>query len=124
MKSNLIKLTALLAITAGLFCAPAAQAGETILDRDVLQEGQTMTYTITFKKGELVALFVVCDDDAIDADMTARDPLGNLLDFDPLIDATPVVVFTAPCTGEFTVEVEMLDTFLGRPVAYALCRRF
>ncbi len=112
---------ALIALLATLTSANA-QRVETI-DLDELVEGQSCTYTTYLARGQVVN-FGATPTDRIpeDIDIIVRDPRGRIVAKDQSIDATPVVIFLAECSGNYKVEVKMHETHYPLRGGYRLVR--
>jgi hypothetical protein len=54
-------------------------------------------------------IFGACDLDCTDLDLTLSDIQGNKLFEDILDDATPILSFTAPASGEYFLRVSMVE---------------
>lgn len=74
-------------------------------DSDVLNQGQTMTYTVTLYGGVSYVLFAAGDENIRDLDISLYDENGNLIDRDTSTDNIPVVSVTPKWTGSFKLNV-------------------
>ncbi|MDH5805344.1 MAG: hypothetical protein OEZ54_09165 [Gemmatimonadota bacterium] len=72
-----------------------------------LNQGSSETFTVRLVGGMEYALVGVCDNDCSDIDLEVFGPNGNSLDSDFEVDDFPVLEFTAPSNGSYTVEVSM-----------------
>lgn len=71
-----------------------------------LGAGEVDTQTINLGRGAYIAT-AVCDDDCTDIDLVVADSEMNELGSDFKLDALPVVQFTAPRRGDYTIGVSM-----------------
>ncbi len=91
-------------LVAGLCCTLALPAQAQ--DRELwMYSGESTTVSGYFLEGE--SIYGSCDSDCTDLDMFLYDSGGNLVSSDTLLDSIPIV--TTPFTGDFFVEVTMVN---------------
>lgn len=88
------------------------------LDRDrvcllggFMEEGQTLSFSWTFEAGERIVMIGGGDTDVVDLDLSiTRKGSEVVLDEDTLIDATPILDYTIPTAGKYTVHMELYSS--------------
>lgn len=72
-----------------------------------MTNGGETTFLRHFTRGEEYAIIGGGDDGVVDLDITILDKSGKAVASDTDADATPVVEFRAPATGQLTIKVQM-----------------
>lgn len=89
------------------YAADARSAGI----RDVvvpLQAGREHVWNINLEGGRNYGIFGACDNDCSDVDLIVEGPNGQELGRDVLLDDYPIVGFTAPSSGRYTVRIQLV----------------
>lgn len=76
--------------------------------RDVvvpLQAGSEHRWSVNLEGGTNYGVFGACDNDCSDVDLIVEGPNGQELGRDVLLDDYPIVGFTAPSSGRYTVRI-------------------
>lgn len=79
--------------------------------RDVvvpLQAGGEHRWSINLEGGRNYGVFGACDNDCSDVDLIVEGPNGQELGRDVLLDDYPIVGFTAPSSGRYTVRIQLV----------------
>lgn len=79
--------------------------------RDVvvpLQAGREHVWNINLEGGRNYGVFGACDNDCSDVDLIVEGPNGQELGRDVLLDDYPIVGFTAPSSGRYTVRIQLV----------------
>jgi predicted small secreted protein len=79
--------------------------------RDVvvpLQAGREHVWNINLEGGRNYGIFGACDNDCSDVDLIVEGPNGQELGRDVLLDDYPIVGFTAPSSGRYTVRIQLV----------------
>lgn len=79
--------------------------------RDVvvpLQAGREHVWNINLEGGRNYGVFGACDNDCSDVDLVVEGPNGEQLGSDLLLDDYPIVGFTAPSSGRYTVRIQLV----------------
>jgi hypothetical protein len=78
----------------------------------MLREGNDSRFSVDLQSGVEYRIIGYCDEDCEDLDLTLYDPFGDLIESDILMDAAPLLSFTASSNGRFEVEVSMVTCTL------------
>ena len=78
-------------------------------DTNRLEEGDVMSYDVTFNRGNRYVILACGDGRAVDLDIYLYDEDGNLIDRDQQTDNRPIVSVTPRWTGPFRVRVKMYE---------------
>lgn len=73
-----------------------------------LQPGQTMNWGIRLQPGVTYKIIGACDNECSDVDLTVVDSRGTQIDQDILLDDYPVLDFTVPADGFYSVQISMV----------------
>lgn len=79
--------------------------------RDVvvpLRAGREHVWNINLEGGRNYGVFGACDNDCSDVDLVVEGPNGEQLGSDLLLDDYPIVGFTAPSSGRYTVRIQLV----------------
>lgn len=79
--------------------------------RDVvvpLAAGTEHRWSINLEGGRNYGIFGACDEDCSDVDLIVEGPDGGELGRDVLLDDYPIVGFTAPSSGRYTVRIQLV----------------
>ena len=79
--------------------------------RDVvvpLEAGTEHRWSINLEGGRNYGIFGACDEDCSDVDLIVEGPNGQDLGSDLLLDDYPIVGFTAPSSGRYTVRIQLV----------------
>ena len=74
----------------------------------MLREGNDSRFSVSLQSGVEYRIIGFCDEDCDDLDLTLYDSDGDLIEEDILMDAAPLLSFTANTSGRFEVEVAMV----------------
>ena len=104
-KKAIVSTVAALAAVMSLGSQPAEAAvmGGRVVDR--VEAHRSDFYTICLSGGEL-AMITVSGDGDTDLDLFVWDRFGNLIDSDTDLTDQCVVIFRAPYTGRFRIQIE------------------
>ena len=72
-----------------------------------LAEGNTDSWTFTFKEDRDYIITGACDNDCSDLDLTVKDSNGKVIEKDTTTDDVPVLRFRANSSSRYTVDVRM-----------------
>ncbi|HWO89177.1 MAG TPA: hypothetical protein VNL98_08500 [Gemmatimonadales bacterium] len=81
------------------------QVGQTITG--TLNNGTQTGLTITLVGGGSYVVFAACDQDCTDIDLRLFAPDGQMIGEDIETDDRPVIIFTAPTSGTYRLQVMM-----------------
>jgi hypothetical protein len=73
-----------------------------------LNSGKTDSWTFYFDESHQDILTGACDNDCTDVDMSITDENDKVIVKDEKTDDTPVVVFTPPASGRYTINITMV----------------
>lgn len=73
-----------------------------------LQAGTEHRWSINLEGGRNYGIFGACDNDCSDVDLIVEGPNGQELGRDVLLDDYPIVGFTAPSSGRYTVRIQLV----------------
>jgi hypothetical protein len=72
-----------------------------------LAEGNTDSWTFTFKANTDYIITGACDNDCTDLDLTVKDTSGKIVEKDTTTDDVPLLRFRGGSNSRYTVEVKM-----------------
>ena len=72
-----------------------------------LAEGNTDSWTFTFRANTDYIITGACDNDCSDLDLTVKDSSGRVVEKDTTTDDVPVLRFRGGSNARYTVEVKM-----------------
>ena len=78
----------------------------------MLSEGNESYFSLSLQSGMEYRIIGYCDDDCDDLNLALYDSDGDLIEEDVLMDAAPLLSFTANTSGRFEVEVAMVTCHL------------
>lgn len=84
-----------------------------------LQAGRQMTFPVQLESGVEYTIVGICDEDCTDLDLALLDSDGTELESDYLVDAEPVLSFTADGSGWYDVRLDMVTCSI-EPCSYAV----
>lgn len=88
-----------------------------------VQPDKKVAFERNFRRGEEYLIVGGGDDDVKDLDLEVLDANGRVIDHDEETDATPLLLFTAPQTGRYTIRQHLYDAPVGSFCVVAVMQR-